>query len=46
MSSGSSVSWSEMLFESFKKHGVLNNNSSTDKIDYLTLLWEKMYKMG
>ena len=31
MSSGSSVNWSEMLFESFKKHGVLTNNSSTDK---------------
>ena len=31
MSSGNSVNCGEMLFESFKKDRVLNNNSSANK---------------
>ena len=31
MSSRSSVNCGEVLFQSFKKHGVLDNNSSADK---------------
>ena len=43
MSSGNSVNCGEMLFESFKKDRVLNNNSSANKKILSWLYFEGKY---